>query len=298
MNSVWVRYFHGQTGDKLGQVKQHGSITDTNFIDMINFIIESSAPIIIYSSQTGVQPLASPQPLAIGDYDIYPTANAKIEVTNSVCLRRAPSYIPTNATPREKAFRDGVRLRDGKCVISGTINRTLQDAPQYQTWRGFQSAYVFPLARESIWRSKNFSRFITNTAAETHRAAINSVQNGMCMRNDIDDQFDDFLIAINPDDGYKIYDFGGNNQGVDRRILDPVCRTPGDPNRVSDDFLRWHWQQTLLFHMKGVAESGWESDFPPGSDMVGEILAGPQPAERMEAELFARLHHLVSDDSD
>jgi hypothetical protein len=29
--------------------------------------------------------------------------------------------------------------------------------------------------------------------------------------------------------------------------------------------------------------------FPLGSDIVGEILRGPKPAERMEFELFGRL---------
>ncbi|KAJ5908953.1 hypothetical protein N7495_001635 [Penicillium taxi] len=263
---------------------------------MINFVIESSAPIIIISSQTGAKLLAGPQPLQIGDYDIYPTGNARIQFTSDVCVRRAPSHIATNATPRELAFRDGVRLRDGKCVISGKINGTLLDPPEYQSWRGFQSAHVFPLGRESLWRLNNFSRFITNSVAGNHRAAINSRQNGLCLSNDIHDLFDDFIITINPDDNYKIYDFGANNERVDGRILDPVCRAPGDSNRVSDDLLRWHWQQSLLYHMKAAAEPSWESDFPPGSDMIGEILAGPQPAERMEAELFYRLHRLIDDD--
>ncbi|KAK3308989.1 uncharacterized protein B0T15DRAFT_509390 [Chaetomium strumarium] len=32
-------------------------------------------------------------------------------------------------------------------------------------------------------------------------------------------------------------------------------------------------------------------DFPPGSDIMGEIMAGPKAAERMEFELFDRLAH-------
>ena len=41
--------------------------------------------------------------------------------------------------------------------------------------------------------------------------------------------------------------------------------------------------------MKGAGESIYEHDFPPGSDMMGEILKGPKAAERMEFELFSRL---------
>jgi hypothetical protein len=41
--------------------------------------------------------------------------------------------------------------------------------------------------------------------------------------------------------------------------------------------------------MKGAGEPVFEHDFPPGSDIVGNILIGPKAAERMEAELFGRL---------
>ena len=41
--------------------------------------------------------------------------------------------------------------------------------------------------------------------------------------------------------------------------------------------------------MKGVGEPVFECDFPPGSDMMGEIMSGPMAAERMEFELFSRL---------
>ena len=41
--------------------------------------------------------------------------------------------------------------------------------------------------------------------------------------------------------------------------------------------------------MKGEGEPVLEFDFSPGSDMVGEIMKGPNAAERMEVELFSRL---------
>lgn len=47
--------------------------------------------------------------------------------------------------------------------------------------------------------------------------------------------------------------------------------------------------------MKGLGEPCFESDFPPGSDMVGQILTGPKPRERMEFELFMRLRHVVDE---
>jgi hypothetical protein len=41
--------------------------------------------------------------------------------------------------------------------------------------------------------------------------------------------------------------------------------------------------------MRGGGEPMFEHDFPPGSDMIGQIVHGPKPAERMEFELFNRL---------
>jgi hypothetical protein len=46
----------------------------------------------------------------------------------------------------------------------------------------------------------------------------------------------------------------------------------------------------VLCNLRGAGELCFEQDFPPGTDMMGEILAGPLSAERMEAELFGRLH--------
>lgn len=42
-------------------------------------------------------------------------------------------------------------------------------------------------------------------------------------------------------------------------------------------------------NVKGAGEPIFEHDFPPGSDMAGEILRGPKAAERMEYELYSRL---------
>jgi hypothetical protein len=41
------------------------------------------------------------------------------------------------------------------------------------------------------------------------------------------------------------------------------------------------------------------TDFPPGSDMMGQILRGPRAADRMEFELFGRLAaHIEMDSSE
>ena len=68
----------------------------------------------------------------------------------------------------------------------------------------------------------------------------------------------------------------------------------GDTRHVVDALLRWHFEQAVLSKMRAAAEDPvFEFDFPPGADMMGEIRAAPRAAERMEAELFARLYQTI-----
>jgi hypothetical protein len=69
---------------------------------------------------------------------------------------------------------------------------------------------------------------------------------------------------------------------LDRRLLD-------DPRRPADELLRWHFRQAVLTNMRGAGEPVFEHDFPPGSDILGDIRDGPRASERMEFELFSRL---------
>lgn len=69
---------------------------------------------------------------------------------------------------------------------------------------------------------------------------------------------------------------------LDRELLD-------DYRRPLDAFLRWHFEQAVLCNVRGAGEPVFDFDFPPGSDMMGEILKAPKAAERMEFELFTRL---------
>ncbi|KAK9482106.1 hypothetical protein V1527DRAFT_415843 [Lipomyces starkeyi] len=160
-------------------------------------------------------------------------------------------------------------------------------------WTSFEAAHIFPLSHEDLCRSFNYPRFVTNKSDETD-TGISSCQNGILMLSNIHQQFDSFNFAIDPDDNYKITCFRYDMFGVDGRTLDPVCRDPMDEKRVIDEYLRWHFHQTVLANMKGNGEPVFEFDFPDGSDMVGEILSGPRAAERMESELFSRLNPSIS----
>jgi len=101
--------------------------------------------------------------------------------------------------------------------------------------------------------------------------------------------FNQYLISINPNDGYNVVVFDTDLLACDGKILDPVCRNPADPRHVPDQHLRWHFRQSVLANVRGAGEPIFEHDFPPGTDMVGEILAGPYARERFKLEIAARL---------
>jgi hypothetical protein len=86
---------------------------------------------------------------------------------------------------------------------------------------------------------------------------------------------------------YKIVCFAKDRKGIAGKCLDQ--RLLDDPQRPVDPLLRWHFRQAVLTNMKGAGEPVFEHDFPPGSDIVGDILKGPKAAKRMEFELFSRL---------
>ncbi len=98
-----------------------------------------------------------------------------------------------------------------------------------------------------------------------------------------------FRLTQSIKDDYKITVFEDDIFGLDGKFLDPVCRDPTDPHRVSEQLLRWHFRQSVLASMRGAGEPIFEHDFPPGTDMVREIQDGPYARERFEMEIAARL---------
>jgi hypothetical protein len=71
--------------------------------------------------------------------------------------------------------------------------------------------------------------------------------------------------------------------------MDYLCRQEDDPNRVSDDVLRWHFRQSVLANMRGGGEPVFETDFPDGTDMMATLYTEPYGKERFEMELASRL---------
>lgn len=103
--------------------------------------------------------------------------------------------ITHSVSGREDSFREGIRARDGKCVISGVVNR----AAYRGGWTTFEAAHIFPLESESYWIENNYSRWITDMDNTNGVSKINSLQNGFLLREQVHSQFDQYLISVNPD---------------------------------------------------------------------------------------------------
>ncbi|EER37218.1 conserved hypothetical protein [Histoplasma capsulatum H143] len=277
------------TGATFGGLYQAGSITEEIFLWMIqNVLLVAEQPLTITHRASSRVITHTTHVLELGDYDV--SSAGPIQVTDEVSSLRILSY--SISSQENDHFRDGVRARDGRCVITGDLN---QFAP-FGRWTGFDAAHVFPLQHENIWIDQGYSCWVTNMEDEVGASRINSTQNGLLLRRDVHALFDSYILSINPDDGYKIISFGLDNARVDGRILDPICHNPNDSNRVSDELLRWHFRQAVLATVKGAGDPIFEFDFPPGTDMLADIREGPLSKERFEMEIASRLQGFSRED--
>ncbi|KAH0548613.1 hypothetical protein GP486_007843 [Trichoglossum hirsutum] len=269
--------------DFLGGLVQNGSVTETNFLSMLNIVLVASSPIRVYAKATGAPVLQTDTPLQLGDYIV--ACDDQIHVSNEPWLHRVISH---SVSGREDGFRDGIRARDRKCVISGVVNTRSAG-----NWTSFEAAHIFPLELENLWIEFNYGRWVDDIDDDAGISKINSCQNGFLLQSTVHKAFDQYLLSVNPDDNYKITVFDIDIFGFDGRVLDPACLNPEDPHRVSDHLLRWHFRQSVLANMRRAGEPIFEHDFPPGTDMMKEIREGPYAQERFEKELAARFKGVV-----
>ncbi|KAK9349703.1 HNH endonuclease-domain-containing protein [Lipomyces doorenjongii] len=259
----------------LGGLILNPSVTERIFLFMLEILIVSSDPYEVVMPYTGVIVTPTDEPLKPGHYDIKSKSQGgMITFTDEPCITRVYSRTRSG---RNETFRNEVRERDGKCVITGRLNK----GAYRNDWTGFEAAHVFSLSHGQLFKESGFSRWITNRVSETD-LGINSCQNGLLMLSSVHQLFDSFLFSINPDDNYRIVSFDDDSLEVDGRILDATCRR-------KRSVLRWHFRQAVFANMRGAGEPIFETDFPPGSDMMGEIIGGPEAAKRMETELFLRM---------
>ncbi|RPA88923.1 hypothetical protein L873DRAFT_1724027 [Choiromyces venosus 120613-1] len=275
--SAWRNTFIYDSNNRdtvLGGLWATPGITNTNLYSMLEIFCLFSNTFEQHDEDGQLVEKDEAQLLA-GNY--YIVTKGTIILTNEVPLRRTISL--QSGTP-VSAFRDEVRERDGACVFTGRPSGR---------WIGLQAVHIFPLAYEGYWNNNDYGRWITLPPARESDGLINSVQNGILLDSTMHHYFDNYLVAINPDDNYKIVSFA--EESLQYNIAGQLHQSFLDnPLRPVDQLLRWHFRQAVPTNMKGAGEPCFETDFPPGSDMMGEIMSGPKAGERMEFELFSRFN--------
>ncbi|KAF2183590.1 hypothetical protein K469DRAFT_667810 [Zopfia rhizophila CBS 207.26] len=270
-------YDSGDPTTVLGGLILANGVTNANFHSMMEILFVFTGTFFLQDEgSTKIE--KDDHPLQPGKYFIV--AADSFYINNEPWLVRTISHATGTRT---QTFCDAVRSRDRRCVVSG---REVLGA-DYNNWLGFEAAHIFPLAYEGYWNDNNYGRWITIPPADPTKGSINSVQNGLLLDSSIHQDFDGYCFSVNPDDNYKIVFFSFDSRGLSGKHLDQ--RLLNDPQRPIDQLLRWHFRQAVLANMRGAGEPIFEHDFPPGSDIVGDILHGPKAAERMEYELFSRL---------
>ncbi|CUS15899.1 unnamed protein product, partial [Tuber aestivum] len=267
----------------LGGFFQNGSITEANFLDILEILlVVTGGPLRVQERISSHLISRTDMQLETGVYDIY--CDAIIQVSDDPWTHRLISHVEPVG---EHGFCHKVRHRDRKCVISGLSNPEI--LIQADSWIAFEAVHIFPSEHESLWIQSDYQRWITDMDDANRSSKINSPQNGFLLQSTARQMFNQYLISVNPDDGYKVVVFTIDFLQWDGRILDPACQNPADPHHVSDQLLRWHFRQSILANVRGAGEPTFEHDFPPGTDMVGEINAGPYGRERFELEIATRL---------
>ena len=189
---------------------QPSSVTEATFLAMLEILIVSSCPYEVRHRASAKVVSSDTIPLATGHYDIHclaPDGRALvfswacallsdsmieiIQITNEPVLTRASSH---SISGRDDRFRQEVRARDGGCVVTLMMNPNRE----YDRWTPFEAAHIFPLAYESQFTSQGLSRWITNKRGDSD-TGINSCQNGLLLRADIHQLFDNYAFSIHVD---------------------------------------------------------------------------------------------------
>ncbi|KAF8423471.1 HNH endonuclease-domain-containing protein [Terfezia claveryi] len=256
----------------LGGLILTNGVTNVNFYSMIEvFLLFGSEYVLRHEDGTELQ--RNDQALRRGSYFIV--TDGTVTVINEPWLVRT---ISVGSGTRVAEFREAVRQRDRRCVITGERIVSARGS-----WTGFEAAHIFPLAHEGNWKEHNFGHWIS--IHPSTGGSINSVQNGLLLRADVHNLFDSYDVSINPDDNYKVVCFDTDSKGIAGNYIE----FGNDERRPVDQLLRWHFRQAVFANMRGAGAPVFECDFPPGSDMMGEIRNGPMAAERMEFEMCSRL---------
>jgi len=193
----------------LGGLILTNGVTNANFHSMVDIIFIFGQDYFLRDeggTEGGTTVQKDDHPLQPGNYYIvtngrFPSTGYLVKLLipiGSITVNNEPWLVRTISVAsgtRVAVFRDAVRERDRRCVVTGEPALRAD----HGIWRGFEAAHIFPLAYEGHWNKENYGRWITIPPATESTGTINSVQNGMLLRADIHSLFDNYDISINPD---------------------------------------------------------------------------------------------------
>ena len=189
----------------LGGLILSNGVTNANFYSMADIIFIFGQGYFL-RDEGGTTVQRDGRPLQPGNY--YFVTNGRFPLTGyiikllipigSVTVSDEPWLVRTISVASGTcvaAFRDAVRERDRRCVVTGKPALRAD----HGMWTGFEAAHIFPLEFEGHWNTENYGRWITIPPATESADSINSVQNGMLLSARIHSLFDSYEISINPD---------------------------------------------------------------------------------------------------
>ncbi|RDW81471.1 uncharacterized protein DSM5745_05028 [Aspergillus mulundensis] len=220
-----------------------------------------------------------------------------VQLSTQPAIRRAPSAQVVEVDDTGKSmrtnqahFRNGVLNRDNEtCTITGWKGETTN-----------QATHIFPVSKVKLWDDEGYARWITDTNSPRTigPSKLFSMQNGLLLCLNVHILFDLFVLAINPDRGYRIVYFEQDENGIGGGTLNPSTRDCSDPNnRVSDECLRWHFHQAVLTNMRGVGERPWDLN-PDEEGDLGLMMEKENASEILEEVFADRLGAFIQADED
>lgn len=302
-----VFVFSSSNGAEVAGFFQHGGVSISTFISWINEVCYIPIQWALYPCQFDNNRVAGGPALDSGSGDELqpgryvirtpPPQSGQAIVYFTTDLPRTRGYsINYTYTPHETKFVTRVRDRDSRCCITG-------DLVAGEDYTGFEAAHIFPLSETDIWNHLDYKRFIEDDQVGPG-LEMNSIQQGFLCSSTEHRMFDDYSIAVNPDDGFRIVDFVGRdpNRSPHGKIFyrNPnvhPCYLP------SADLLQDHFRQCILRHIKGAGEcQDTNRRFDPDIDLrtrgfdltAGSWWSGSEGKRQLEAELAGRLWGTVA----
>ncbi|PUU84230.1 hypothetical protein B9Z19DRAFT_1118105 [Tuber borchii] len=228
----------------LGGLILASGMTNTNFYAMVeivfifttNFTLRHRSGVVITRDDGPIQP---------GDYFIVSAGTC---ATNNEALISSLEAIHPGA--RDGNFRTSVRDRDRRCVITETPVNERQVECGFRS--GINACHIFPIAHNWLWENKNYGRWVKDNIDDESEpsGSINSVRNGILLRSDVHDWFNNYTLSIDPDDGYKIvaFNFDSRFGRSGARLNQAYVQSPDAPSK---HLLRLHYRQAVLVNVRG-----------------------------------------------